>query len=285
MTPRPFRFSAPFAAYFAICLLALVAAAPVDSSDEARDIEVAPGTVVRWPGDSLESCRLGGREWAPYAGACWYAIDLLHDRGAVELARTAKGRAERALITVSDYIYPVQHITLQDDSRVNVSDVDLVRVRSEQKRVGSLWWTDAEPIFELPLAPPLEELPAGGRFGSRRFLNGQPRSPHSGADFAAPEGTPVMSAAGGRVVLSDDLFFSGESVFIDHGAGLVTMYFHLSTRQVEVGRQVDRGEVIGRVGQSGRATGPHLHFGVRWRGARVDPEILLGPAAAVPSLR
>ena len=136
----------------------------------------------------------------------------------------------------------------------------------------------------MPLVEPLDDLGEGGSFGSRRYFNDQPRSPHSGADYSALEGTPVYSAAPGRVVLADDLFFSGKSVFVDHGDGLISMYFHLSELMVDEGRQVDARERIGRVGMTGRTTGPHLHFGLRWKGARVDPALLLGRASPVPEL-
>lgn len=158
-------------------------------------------------------------------------------------------------------------------------------MRSEQARVGALWRVPAGPArFGLPLAPPLASLPAGGRFGSRRIFNGQPRSPHTGADYAAAEGTPVLAAAAGKVVLAADLFFSGGSVFIDHGGGLVTMYFHLSAIEVREGEEVAQGQPVGRVGATGRATGPHLHFGLRWHGARVDPAGLLAPPEETPAL-
>ncbi len=266
--------------------LALLAggAALAAHAPSAAGLEVAPGTVVHWPGAELEDCSLGERHWRPRAGACWYTIDLLHPEGPIELVRVRAGETENATVRVSDYVYPVQHITLRDNSKVNLSQADLSRVRSEQQRVGALWSSDTDPQFELPLAPPLADLPEGGRFGARRFFNGQPRSPHSGADFAADAGTAVFSAAAGRVVLADDLFFSGQSVFIDHGAGLVTMYFHLSRHLVETGQWVERGEQIGAVGQTGRATGPHLHFGVRWRGARVDPKLLLGAGDDLPTI-
>ncbi|MEM1250263.1 MAG: M23 family metallopeptidase, partial [Acidobacteriota bacterium] len=131
--------------------------------------------------------------------------------------------------------------------------------------------------FQLPLAQPLERLPRGGRFGARRIINGEPRSPHTGADYAANQGTPVLAAADGVVRLAEEHFFGGNSVFLDHGDGLITMYLHLHEIFVDPGESVTRGSVIGTVGSTGRSTGPHLHFGIRWRGARVDPAFLLQP--------
>ena len=251
----------------------------------AADLEVAPGTVVRWPGEELLACSRGDRTWKPSAGACWYAVDLLAPEGPLELGRRTASGPETRVVRVSSYIYPVQRITLEDDSRVDLSPENLERVRGEQRRVAALWETAPAPRFSLPLAAPLADLPPGGRFGSRRFFNDQPRSPHSGADYAAAAGTEVLAAATGRVVLADDLFFSGESLFLDHGDGLVSMYFHLSERRVGEGERVERGQVIGRGGATGRATGPHLHFGLRWRGSRIDPALLLGPPEQIPTLR
>ncbi len=246
-----------------------------------RPTEIPPGSLVTWPGEGIERCGMAGGKWDPLAGACWYAVDLLTPAGELELGRWRGGELETRRVRVAEYPYPVQHITLQDDSRVDLSAEDLARVRRENARIGELWSRRGAAGFLLPLAPPLERLPAGGRFGSRRVFNGQPRSPHSGADYAAGAGTPVLAAAAGEVALTGDFFFSGRSVFLDHGDGLVTMYFHLSRIDVEEGAAVERGQVLGAVGQSGRATGPHLHFAARWRGARIDPALLLEPAGAV----
>ena len=243
--------------------------------------EVAPGALVTWPGEGVTRCGMAGPKWDPLAGACWYAVDLLSPAGTLELGRWRGGELETRRVRVTDYPYPVQHIQLADDSRVDLSADDLARVSRENARIGALWDRRNAPRFRLPLVPPLERLPDGGRFGSRRFFNGQPRSPHSGADYAAEAGTPVLAAAAGQVALVGDFFFPGRSVFLDHGDGLITMYFHLSEIAVEEGAEVERGQTIGRVGATGRATGPHLHFGARWRGARVDPALLLRPAGAV----
>ena len=243
-----------------------------------------PGTVVRWRAAGTESCGRGSSSWPVAGETCWYPIDLLEKAGEKRVFRVRAGAREEAIIRVGDYPYPVEHITLEDDSQVNLSSADLARVRRDQALVRPLWSRAGPRRFELPLTAPLTELGEASRFGSRRFFNDQPRSPHSGSDFAAPEGTLIFSVAAGRVALAADLFFSGQSVFIDHGDGLISMYFHLSEMSVQEGDELAAGDVIGSVGATGRATGPHLHFGVRWRGARVDPTLLLGAPDEVPAL-
>jgi murein DD-endopeptidase MepM/ murein hydrolase activator NlpD len=120
------------------------------------------------------------------------------------------------------------------------------------------------------------EQPACGNFGRRRVLNGVPKSPHGGQDYTAPAGTPVHAIAGGTVRLAGDLYYSGLTLFLDHGAGLVSVYMHLEKLLAAEGETVAAGQVIGRVGSTGRATGPHLHLGVRLFEQRVDPEQLWG---------
>ena len=117
----------------------------------------------------------------------------------------------------------------------------------------------------------------------RRIINGVSRGSHSGADFGAPSGMPVLAVADGEVALVGEHFFGGRSVFLDHGDGLITMYMHMSEVDVTAGEHVTAGQRIGAVGATGRAQGPHLHFGVRWHGARVDPMSLLGDVTKLPA--
>jgi len=116
----------------------------------------------------------------------------------------------------------------------------------------------------------------GTGFGARRVINGQPRAPHGGIDYSAPKGTPVVAANTGRVALVAEFFFPGRLVVLDHGLGLYTLYFHLDTVLASEGERIERGQALGTVGASGRATGPHLHFGAQVGAARVDPAALLG---------
>jgi murein DD-endopeptidase MepM/ murein hydrolase activator NlpD len=265
----------------AASLVALATAAPGAGSDPVA--QVPPGSVVHWPGDGIESCALGKRSWAPLDGACYFAIDLLRSPGPVELARTRAGRRESISIRVGDYPYPVQRLTLPK-AQVDLSAEDLARVRRENRDIGRLWRRSGPRQFTLPLHPPLDPLPEGGRFGSRRVINGQPKSPHSGADYSAPAGAPILAVGDGEVALVGDHFFAGRSVFIDHGDGLISMYFHMSQVGVKQGENVRRGQRIGAVGSTGRATGPHLHFGIRWHRARIAPALLLSDPAGIPQV-
>jgi murein DD-endopeptidase MepM/ murein hydrolase activator NlpD len=237
---------------------------------------VQPGEVVRWPGADLEECALGDRTWKPLADACYYPIDLLAT-GSLDLERRTAGTREVRSVRITDYPYDVQRIELEDDTHVDLSPENLARVERENLRIGVLWASELDTDLRLPLSAPLADLPDGGRFGARRIINGEPRSPHTGVDYAAGPGTPVLAVADGAVVLAEEHFFAGNSVFVDHGNGLISMYFHLSEISVAADQRVRRGQTLGRVGATGRATGSHLHFGLRWHGSRIDPSVLLAP--------
>ena len=243
---------------------------------------VAPGGLVRWPGVELVSCELAGRRWKPLDDACWYPIDL-DRKGELELVRRSSGGVATRRVRVGSYPYPVQELEVEERYVAPPAD-QLRRIEQERKAVAALFRIETPRRFTLPLAPPLAPLPESGRFGARRVFNGERRSPHSGADFRASAGTLVRGVADGRVVLAADHYFAGKSIYLDHGDGLISMSFHLSEILVREGQEVAAGDVVGRVGATGRVTGPHLHFGFRWHGARVDPGLLLGAAAATPLL-
>lgn len=260
---------------------ALACALPSVAGAAAPAATVAPGTVVRWAGAELTSCEMAGRRWQPLDGACWYAVDL-EKKGSLELVRRSTGGVASRTIRVGSYPYPTQELEVEE-KYVAPSPADLERIERDKKRAGAAFALETPRRFTLPLAPPIEPLPKAGRFGARRIFNGEARSPHGGADFPAQAGTPVRAAADGRVVIAEDQFFPGQAVFLDHGDGLVSMTFHLSAILVKEGDEVKKGDLLGRVGATGRVTGPHLHFALRWHGARVDPAILLDlPGAPAP---
>lgn len=247
--------------------------APATTLDPAT---VVPGGVFEWPGADVTACGMGAESWSPIEDSCWYPVDLLTNETSVEIWRRTTDARQTRILNVLDYPYPVQHLTIADDSKVDLSAEDAARANRESARVGKLWPLRSERHFSLPLGRPLADLPEGGRFGARRFMNNQPRSPHSGADYSADTGTPVLAVGAGTVVMAEEHFFAGNSVFIDHGDGLISMSFHLDRIDVAVSDRVRRGERIGTVGATGRVTGPHLHFGLRWRGKRINPEALIG---------
>ena len=256
------------------------AAAPGLAGEAAAPAAVvAPGGVVRWAGAELVSCEIDGRRWAPLDGACFYPIDL-ERTGAVELVRRSAAGVASRRVAIGPSPYPEQRLEVED-RYVAPSAAERERIAREKRRVAALLSRESARRFRLPLGGPLAPLPDSGRFGARRVFNGQARSPHSGADFSAVAGTPVLAADDGEVVLAEEHFFAGKSVFVDHGDGLLSMSFHLSSIAVAAGEQIRRGQLLGAVGASGRVTGPHLHFGLRWHGARVDPDLMLGRAAAI----
>jgi len=160
-------------------------------------------------------------------------------------------------------------------SQVDLSAEDLARVERERVVVDQALdrWSEREPEA-LTFTQPVPGIRSSS-FGLRRTFNGQARNPHSGMDIAAASGTPVLAPAAGEIVAAGNYFFNGNAVFVDHGRGLVSMYCHLSAIDVKVGQQVSAGEVLGKVGMTGRATGPHLHWGLSLAHVWVDPELFL----------
>jgi murein DD-endopeptidase MepM/ murein hydrolase activator NlpD len=187
-----------------------------------------------------------------------------------------QGKNERKInFEVKDKHYRTQKLNIKDKRKVNPTTQDMQRINREKKRIETAlaYWSDSPPE-SLRLIPPVEGIRSDS-FGSRRIFNGQPRRPHSGMDIAASEGTPIHAPAAGTVINTGDYFFNGKSVFIDHGLGLVTMYGHMSEISVSEGQVVKQGDLLGKVGKTGRVTGAHLHWGVSLNDARIDPALLL----------
>lgn len=244
---------------------------------------VRPGGVVRWQGPSLLECRRGATSWQPLDGACWYAIDL-EATGEVVLVRRSTGGVASRRVRIGHYPYPIERLEVAPEY-VTPPPESLARIARENEEVAAIFRLSTPRRFSLPLAAPLKAMPVSARFGVRRVFNREARSPHGGADFAAAEGTVILAPADGRVATAAEHYFSGRAVYLDHGDGLISMSFHLSEFLVQSGDEVKRGQPIGKVGATGRVTGPHLHFGLRWHGARVDPEILLRGGRGVVEIR
>ena len=260
-------------------------AAPPTALPRAASV---PGGVAR--------VRLGATEQAPVVrfdehrvlvqreGGVWFAlvgIPLAHRAGTklrLQVQRPG-GPTETLEVRVGPKKYATQHLKVPP-STVDLSKEDLARYERERARLAQVIAT-----FTDSAAVPLSMLqPAPGSrsssFGLRRYFNGQPRNPHSGMDIAAPTGTPVVAATGGRVLDTGDYFFSGGTVILDHGQGLLSLYAHLSEIDAQAEQLVAAGEPIGKVGATGRVTGPHLHFSVYLNAVAVDPALFLPPEPA-----
>ena len=178
-------------------------------------------------------------------------------------------------LTVAARSFHVQRLTLPS-GMVDLDPETERRASSETERLRAVYRTlTPERLWRGRFVKPVSGDEPGTGFGARRVINGQPRAPHTGVDYAAPTGAPVFAANAGRIALVAEFFFPGRLVIIDHGLGLHTLYFHLDQVSVAEGQMVERGQGIGTVGATGRATGPHLHFGVHVGAARVDPATLL----------
>ena len=234
-----------------------------------------PGGVVAIPvGPDAAAARFEDRPAWLYRGHAIVGLPLDTDAGRYELVvRHADGSSHRASFDVTAKEYPVQRLTIANPRHVNPNPEDLKRYRREAALMGYAYGVvgprqgDPHP-FVRPV-PGVVSSP----FGRRRVLNGEPRSPHSGLDIAADQGTPIRTPAAGRVLVTGDFFFNGNTVMVDHGEGLVTMYCHLHEIHVEEGQVLPRGGAIGSVGATGRSTGPHLHWTVSLHGAKVDPDV------------
>lgn len=274
-----------------LCLAWLLSVAPAAAAVEVRLGPTAPRQgdvlvvlITGVPGAREVAGSLGGRPLAffPYGEsfAALEGIDLAAPPGrtvwrvglvdAGGLARKATGA-----LTVKPRRFPVQRLTLPRHL-VELDPETERRAESEAARLRALYDTvTPERLWRGAFTRPVAGDGKGEGFGARRIINGQPRMPHSGLDYAADRGTPVLAAHRGRVALVADFFFAGRLVALDHGLGLYTLYMHLDRVDVAEGAVVERGASIATVGATGRATGPHLHFAAQVRQARVDPDTLL----------
>ena len=231
-----------------------------------------------------------GKEWraqaeavvTPQGAQAWQAVMLLsvpleaREKRLALSAAAAGGRSPQAAVALFDRNRPVQKLTV-DKKYVDPPAKVMERIRRDRAQVKAAL-SSYSPVrqWALPLTRP---VPGGisSLYGLKRVFNGQPRGYHRGLDLRGASGTPIKACADGRVVLCDDLYFSGKTVYLDHGQGVFTAYLHMSELLVQNGQEVRKGQVIGKVGATGRVTGPHLHLSLIVQGQSVDVEPLLAP--------
>lgn len=189
--------------------------------------------------------------------------------------KAADGSTTALSFSIADKQYVEQRLTITNERQVNPNNEDMVRINRESAEMNEAfasWDESLVPVMQMR-AP--TEGPRSSSFGLRRFFNDQPRAPHSGMDIAAPEGTPIYAPAPGVIRATGNYFFNGNTIILDHGHGLITLYCHMNTIDVTPGTRVEAGEQIGRVGQTGRVTGPHLHWSINLNNVRVDPALFI----------
>ncbi len=264
-----------------IPVLMLIAPRPADSMDLPHESAVPGGVkIIRLnaAGDVPPYVEADGhRALVLQDGLGWAAvvgIPLSAVPGTRQVTvRSPEGRQEIEFM-IGQKLYASQSLKVAP-RQVNLSAADLARVNRERaslERVLGHW--SEPPPSTLRWSPPVPGVRSSS-FGMRRIFNGESRNPHSGMDIAAPTGTPVLLPVAGTVLETGDYFFTGNTVFVDHGRGLISMYCHLSAIDVQPGQQVAAGTRIGAVGMTGRATGPHLHWALSLNHAWVDPELFL----------
>ena len=261
-----------------IWLLAAPDDRTIDISVHARSIrpgELVVLTVVPPAGsDSVQirafdrdvpAFRTGDRTWEALVG-----IDLDVHPGTYAVRVSAGAARGVQELVVEKRGFPTRRLKV-DEAFVTPPPSEQARIEREAALLAATWKAPSpERLWSGPFVRPVAE-PANSAFGTRSIFNGKPRNAHGGADFLSPAGTPVHSPNAGRVVIARSLYFSGNTVIIDHGLGLFSMLAHLSAIDVREGERVTAGHVVGKVGATGRVTGPHLHWAVRAGGARVDP--------------
>jgi len=268
--------------HIALFVLLMLCAA----SASAADYPATQGDVIMVEadlGDSTPSLRCFGRTWpvksmGQQRWRGWIGVDLKKKPGTYDMHwQQGKKLLAQDKLHVSSGTFRISRISVAEKMAV-FNQKTLKRIRSEVKALKATYTqgVNANPNVVMHFLPVKGE--ESTPFGAQRYVNGEPRSPHSGIDIAAPAGTPVRLPLAGSVLLVAYMYLNGKTIAIGHGNGLVSVYSHMQSTAVSKGQWVKTGETIGEVGATGRATGPHLHWGVRFYNARVNPASLLEPA-------
>jgi murein DD-endopeptidase MepM/ murein hydrolase activator NlpD len=250
-------------------------------SVEARSIqpgELVVMTITAPDRSAPIHVRAFDREWpvlpAAVGSRALIGIDLAVTPGRYRVTIDAGREQTTYPLVVKPRAFPTRHLKVDPDL-VNPPPEALERIQREARELEQVWTAPSTVrLSDRPFVRPVDE-PANSAFGTRSFYNGEPRTPHGGADFSSPAGTPIKAPNAGRVALAGSRYFTGGTVVVDHGGGVFSLFAHLSRIDVAAGDAVDAGAVIGLVGATGRVTGPHLHWALRVNGARVDPLSLL----------
>jgi murein DD-endopeptidase MepM/ murein hydrolase activator NlpD len=266
----------------AVTALVVVLLAPEATQISARSRSLQPGelvvlsiagpersdaVLVRAFDRDVAVYPVGDHEWRALVG-----IDLDVKPGTYPVTIDAGSPARHAVydLVVVRRIFRTRRLTV-DEAFVTPPASEADRIAREARLLDALWTSPpGDRRWSGPFVRPVPQ-PANSAFGTRSIFNGKPRNPHGGADFPSPSGTPVQAPNAGRVVIARDFYFSGNTVVIDHGLGVFSMLAHLSAIDVREGDGVAAGQIVGRVGATGRVTGPHLHWAMRASGARIDP--------------
>ena len=262
-------------------MISLLLAAVIYSANQGSAVQVAfpheagiRSVAVFWDNKTVPAFR-SGNTWMTVIG-----VDLDTPAGEHKgntLVTMEDGRVDKRelVIKVVGKKYPTTELKV-DDRYVELSEADLARANRETEEAEAIYKSITDSaLWEGAFVIPIPGRTSGTNFGHRRVFNGEPRAPHAGTDLRAGTGTPIHATNRGRVVLAKNLFFSGNTVILDHGLGIYSLYAHLSKINVKVGAAINSGQVLGLAGATGRVTGPHLHWGMRVQGARVDPFTLV----------
>jgi murein DD-endopeptidase MepM/ murein hydrolase activator NlpD len=267
-------------------VLRISAASPAQGTlliAELRSPDALSGVAGKWTDRDISFWQATGAN-TPKGVSVWRAlvgVDLEQPAGEFKFTVTGKDSNGKSVsceapITVRTGKFPTEHLKVAPNF-VEPNPEQAAKAADDQKKLRAIYNTATpEKLWTGSFRIPLVGVNTGGNFGKRRVLNGKSNSPHSGVDLPSPTGTPVHAAQSGRVVLAEELYFAGNTVVIDHGLGVYTLYGHFSEIDAKVGDDVKAGDVIGKVGATGRVTGPHLHWGLEVDHARVNAMEIVG---------